>query len=84
MRTELKTRYDKAKSFYNKANILKRDNELILISYFTEVCIIKNKKAFVKGDYSQTTLRHIKEFLKQNGFKSENKKQILKDYGEKE
>ena len=34
----------------------------------------------VFGLYSVTTLRHIKEFLKQNGFKAETKAQIAKDY----
>ena len=29
---------------------------------------------------SQTTLRHIKEFLKQKGFKAETKQQIIRDY----
>jgi hypothetical protein len=28
-------------------------------------------------------LRHIKDFLQQNGFKAESKEQILRDYGEK-
>lgn len=34
------------------------------------------------GEYSRTTMRHIKEFLKQNGFKVDNTKQVLRDYGE--
>ena len=38
-------------------------------------------KAYVVDTYSQTTLRHIKEFLKQNGFKADSKKQIMEDYG---
>jgi hypothetical protein len=37
--------------------------------------------AEVYGTYSSTTLRHIKEFLKQNGFKAESSKQIMADYG---
>ena len=37
---------------------------------------------FVKKQYSGTTTSHIKEFLKQNGFKADNIKQILKDYKE--
>ena len=36
--------------------------------------------AEVYGTYSATTLRHIKEFLKQNGFKADSKSQIEKDY----
>lgn len=38
-------------------------------------------KAEVYGTYSQTTLRHIKEFLSQNGFVANNSKQIMADYG---
>ena len=81
---ELKPIYDGRKSFYKKANTFKDGNKTILISYQTKVCFIENKKAVVYGTYSNTTLRHIKEFLKQNGFKAEDKKQILNDYGVKE
>ena len=82
METELKCNYDSRKSFYNKAKVKTEGNKIILLSYGTEVCLIENGKAIVKDDYSVTTLRHIKEFLKQNGFKAENKEQILKDYAE--
>lgn len=56
---------------------------LTLISYNTEVATIAEGIARVRGTYSQTTLRHIKEFLLQNGFKAENSKQIMADYGGK-
>jgi len=84
METELKCIYDTRKSFYNKAIVIQEEDKLILISYNTRVCYIKNNKAYVMGQYSQTTTRHIKEFLKQNGFKAESLKQILKDYSLKE
>ena len=80
METELSTQYDNSKSFYHKARVKNEDGKLILISYNTEVCFIKDNKPAVKGTYSKTTLRHIKEFLKQNGFKAETKTQILNDY----
>ncbi len=54
-----------------------------LFSYDTHVCYIdKDKKVHLlpKWNFSATTLRHVKEFLKQNGFKAETKKQIEKDY----
>jgi len=73
---------DSRKSFYKKARVRQEDNKLILISYNTEVCIIENGKPFIRNTYSNTTLRHIKEFLKQNGFKADSKSQILKDYQE--
>jgi hypothetical protein len=80
MKEILKVRYDSRKSFYGKAQIEKIGNAVILYSYGTKVAEIKNGKAKVFGFYSLTTLRHIKEFLKQNGFEAESKSQILKDY----
>lgn len=77
---ELKSIYDGAKSFYKKAMVINEDKKTILISYRTEVCFIKKGVAVVLGTWSQTTSRHIKEFLKQNGFKAEDTKQILNDY----
>ena len=84
MEEELMIQYDSRKSFYKKAHVKTEDNKKILISYNTEVAYIKDGFAVVLGLYSMTTTRHIKEFLKQNGFKAENSKQILKDYGVKE
>jgi hypothetical protein len=81
---ELKPRYDSRKSFYRKAEIREENGKKILRSYQTDVAYIENGKATVKDTYSMTTLRHIKDFLKQNGFKAESKSQIMKDYGEKE
>jgi hypothetical protein len=81
---ELKPKYDTKNSFYNKATVINRDNKLILVSYNTEVAYIINNRAYVYNTYSSTTLRHIKEFLKQNNFKAIDKKQILKDYAIKQ
>ena len=93
--TFLKPIYDGRKSFYNKAIVtenaviwadgqtLKADGEKHLYSYNTEVCYIdaENKVHLLSSwSYSATTLRHIKEFLKQNGFTADSKKQIEKDY----
>lgn len=79
---KLKPEYDSRKSFYGKARTYEENGKTVLVSYNTEVAYIQDGKAVVKGTYSDTTLRHIKEFLKQNGFKAESKQQILKDYGE--
>ena len=72
---ELSPDYDSRKSFYGKAKVdVKPDGTQILYSYGTPVCKIKDGKAtLLKKGYlgwasSQTTLRHVKEFLKQNGF----------------
>lgn len=78
---ELMPQYDSRKSFYGKARVRNNDGDLELISYSTRVAVIyPDKTASVYGTYSNTTLRHIKEFLKQNGLKAESKKQIEADY----
>ena len=81
---ELSPQYDSRKSFYGKATVVITDTETTLISYTTVVAVIKDNKVVVLGTHSPTTLRHIKEFLKQNGFKAESKKQIETDYMEVE
>lgn len=87
---DLRAIYDARQTFYGKAVVIVEDNgSMFLRSYGTVVAEIQNKgdgiqKAIVYGDYSQTTLRHIKEFLKQNGFFADNKKQILTDYAPNE
>lgn len=81
METELTANYDSKQSFYGKANVKIEGDKITLVSYNTDVAVIEKGKVKVLGIYSQTTTRHIKEFLKQNGFKTENSKQILKDYG---
>lgn len=84
---ELIPQYDARKSFYGKARVRDNDGDLELISYSTRVACIHPatetdpKEASVYALHSVTTLRHIKEFLLQNGFKAENSKQIMADYG---
>jgi hypothetical protein len=82
-RYDLSTQYDSRASFYGKAYVENYGHKLVLTSYTTEVATIypSEQRAEVTGTYSNTTLRHIKEFLKQNGFKAENSKQIMADYG---
>lgn len=83
---DLKPSYDARKSFYGKAQVGTGDkgDKNRLYSYDTLVAEMKDGKPVVYGTYSQTTLRHIKEWLKQNGFKAENSKQIMADYGAKQ
>lgn len=88
MKKQLNTIYDNAISFYGKAETKRMGNAIILYSYNTKVAEIKNNKVILNNKidnnllFSNTTLRHIKEFLKQNGFKAETKQQIIKDYME--
>lgn len=79
---ELCPYYDSAQSFYGKAKVIEIENDVFLVSYDTIVAFYnrETKIAEVIDTYSATTLRHIKEFLKQNGFKAETKKQIERDY----
>lgn len=80
---ELSPQYDARANFYGKARVqLLEDGTKRLWSYDTHVASIKDGKPMVFDTYSTTTLRHIKEFLLQNGFKADNKKQIEADYGE--
>ena len=76
-RYELTPQFDNAKSFCGKAHVTIEGDKRTLTSYETEVATVEGDKAIVYDTYSATTLRHIKEFLKQNGFKADTKKQIL-------
>ncbi len=77
---ELNASYDSRQSFYGKAKVIEEGNKQTLISHNAEVAIIENGIAKVNDTYSQTTLRHIKEFLLQNGFNADNKKYIEENY----
>ena len=79
----LSPQYDSRKSFYNKAYVVDdNDGNSTLYSYNTPVCRIANGKVELlpKWDYSATTLRHVKDFLQQNGFEAGSKAQIAKKY----
>lgn len=65
---ELTTRYDSRKSFYRKAHYRREDQKIILRSYSTEVIEYDTET----GEFqdlglrrSQTTNRHIREFVRQ-------------------
>lgn len=82
---ELQPYYDKAKSFYRKANVYKNNEGCIfLMSYSTIVLEMRDKLISPTGDtqiiiygwYSNTTARHINEFLRQNGHKQMSKKEL--------
>lgn len=77
---ELKPKFDSRKSFYGKAHVVYENGEKNLYSYNTKVATIKNGKAKVIDTYSMTTTRHIKDFLKQNNFNVNTKKDIEKKY----
>ena len=81
-RYKLTARFDSRQGFYGKAIVVEDGGNKKLYSYDTLVAEIfkTNSEAKVYNTQSQTTVRHVKEFLKQNGFRAESKKQIEKDY----
>ena len=72
----LQARYDSRADFYKKAKIIKYNGALYLQSYSTIVAKFEDGKAIVNGWYSQTTARHINEFLYQMGCEKMTKKQM--------
>lgn len=76
MTTFLMPQFSSQKSFYNKARVRMNDNEIDLISYNTLVAKIKKGKLEIYNLQSQTTIRHINEFIQQNGFGKMSKKEL--------
>jgi predicted DNA-binding WGR domain protein len=80
----LEPRFDSRKSFYGKAVVDTRDDgSQVLYSYNTPVVELskdKKVKLLPQWNVSQTTLRHVKDFLKQNGLKAGAMKDIEKEY----
>lgn len=90
---ELLAIYDNRKSFYNKAEVKKyynKNNILVkyeLLSYNTIVLTYKNNKIKLNKNinnnllFSNTTLRHIKEFIKQHFYllDEETQKTLIKN-----
>lgn len=77
----LECQFDTHKSFYGKAVVKVVESvSKTLYSYNTKVAQITyengEKTLKIFGFYSSTTLRHIKEFVQQEGFPAMNKKQL--------
>jgi len=72
--------YSCRSSFNKEAFVVSEDDKKILFSLHEKVCIIENGKASVKDLHTASDVIHVKEFLKQNGFKAKNKSQIIIDY----
>lgn len=79
---DLRPQYDARQSFYSKARVDDENGVQTLYSYNTPVARIAGGKVELlpKWDLSQTTLRHVKEFLKQNGFEATSLAQMRRDY----
>lgn len=86
---DLEPHYDSRKSFYGKARV---DDDYpvkgakVLVSYNTPVVgIINGKVTLLRDGYlgwssSPTTLRHVKDFLQQEGFKSGSSRELANMY----
>ena len=80
---ELTPKFDSRKSFYGKAKISFEGDRRLLFSYGTPVAFIEPDRLPVMldgWDSTQTTLRHVKEFLKQNDLRAESLEQMRRDY----
>lgn len=79
---ELVPVFSKQKTFHNKAYIVENGDETNLYSYDILVArVIKYQNIAEVYDLStDSTLRHVKEFLMQAGFYAHDKKQIKQDY----
>lgn len=88
-RYELDARYDARQSFYNKAYVVESKKDKKLYSYNTLVAkVTKNSDGYNESlvldkaaGYSATTMRHVKEFAKQEGFEVFPKAKMLEKYG---
>lgn len=72
--------FDSKKSFYKKAVVITEGTKKLLRSYNTIVAEIDGEEATIHGFYSSTTLRHIKDFLYQNGFEIGTKAELEEMY----
>ena len=70
MLVEMKPQFENVKSYYKKANMDYFFDTVSLWSYNTLVAKYYTDKGVLEiyGEYSNTTLRHIKEFAQQMGF----------------
>jgi len=68
---DLRPMYDSRQSFYSKARVDDDKDSTKLYSYNTLICTIDKRNDTITFtdayNYSQTTRRHLREFLRQNG-----------------
>lgn len=84
--TELKPLHTKQKSFYGKAQLKETSDGMELFSYNTLVSKYYNNgslKVTHDSNYlTNTTLRHINEFIQQMGYSKKTKKEIINNVEE--
>lgn len=88
MMKELKPIYDTQKSFYNKAQVEATESTVTLYSYGTTIMTynkVNDDLTLIWGNWSQTTGRHVNEFLKQyTNINGMSKKEYLKKFEEQQ
>lgn len=81
MRKELEVKFGTAKSFYGKAETRRGVNCTELYSYDTLVCTVyDNDLVRMEAPKSNTTTRHIVEFLQQMGYPKFTKAELLRRF----
>ena len=77
---DLSCDFDARQNFYGKAKVKVYTNgDEDLISYNTVVATKRNNTIKINGWYSQTTGRHIREYMNQYGFNDITKKDMQED-----
>lgn len=79
---ELTPQFTNQKSFYNKATVESDKGMDKLYSYGTHMATLNDNELVYLNDeevyYSNTTLKHVKEFLMQGGYPKVTKKDLIK------
>lgn len=77
---ELSTRFDSRASFYGKAQVVIEGDTETLCSYSVPVVQKKGNTYLFSESWnaSDTTLRHVKEYLRQHGWSSMTKAELAK------
>lgn len=79
---ELRPEFGHVKSYYGKARVIKsKEGEMILQSYETLIAIYKEgifKMLCEESHLTNTTLRHLNEFMQQMGLEKKTKKELVK------
>lgn len=81
---ELVPRYANQQSFYGKALVADQNGTKVLYSYMTPVAKVSHSEQVITSDrnlLSNTTMRHIHEFINQYGLKDLPKQELIKKYG---
>jgi hypothetical protein len=83
---ELCTQFDSRDSFGGKAKVIADNGKETLVSYCTPVVEFSNGKVKLLTDWnkSQTTVRHVKEYLCQKGLinPTDGKAEIMKKFSD--